>query len=95
MDFDWEGSVWHGDELFSRQEVEESFEDPFAVRLLPDVTEPPVRARYFNLGCSLVGKGIFSVYRTNGKLLQVIAARPFTEQEWLFYNRNMLRLLSR
>ena len=42
-------------------DVEESFEDPFAVRLLPDTPRFAVQARYFNLGMSVRGTGIFSV----------------------------------
>ena len=93
MEFDWHSPPfpWNGE--LSPEEIEESFEDPFAVRLLPDSKRFAGEARYFNLGCTSKGKGIFSLYRTNGKQVRVIAARPFTEEEWLFYNRRMSRLL--
>jgi len=73
----------------TQQEIEESFEDPFAVRLMPDSNRFAAQARYFNLGMSAAGRGIFSVYRTNGKLIRVICARPFEPEEEVFYRRKM------
>lgn len=92
MEFDWSHSIWQGDSTITKDDVEESFEDPFAVRLLPEISKKAL-SRYFNLGCTSEGKGVFSVYRTNGKFVQIIAARPFTQEEWLFYNKRMFRLL--
>jgi hypothetical protein len=74
--------------------VEESFEDPFAVKLLPDTGRFAVQARYFNLGRSASGSGIFSVYRTNGKSIRVICARPFAPEEQFFYQRKVDQMLS-
>ena len=71
------------------QEIEESFEDPFAIRLLPDSPRFSVQARFFNLGVSADGTGIFSVYRTNGKQARVLYARPFEPEERFFYQRKM------
>ena len=45
---------------------------PFAVRLMPDSPRFGVQARFFNLGMSAGGIGIFSVYRTNGKQVRVL-----------------------
>jgi uncharacterized DUF497 family protein len=70
-------------------EIEESFEDPFAIRLMPDSTRFSAQARYFNLGMSARGAGIFSVYRTNGKQTRVIFSRPFEPEERFFYERKM------
>jgi uncharacterized protein len=53
-----------------------------------------VQARYFNLGMSASGLGIFSVYRTNGKLVRVISARLFEPEERFFYQRKMDQTLS-
>ena len=58
------------------RDIEESFEDPFAVRLLPDSPRFSVQARFFNLGRSASGTGVVSLYRTNGKTFRVIFARP-------------------
>jgi uncharacterized DUF497 family protein len=77
------------------QEIEESFEDPFAIRLLPDSPRFSVQARYFNLGVSAGGDGIFSVYRTNGKQARVLYARPFEPEERFFYQRKVDQSLAK
>ena len=79
--------------LNEAREVEESFEDPFAVRLLPDSPRFGIQARFFNLGKSGSGKGIFSIYRTNGRTFRVICARRFTDQEEFFYQRKLRQSL--
>jgi uncharacterized DUF497 family protein len=94
MEFDWNNPPFELDGSLSHREVEESFEDPFAIRLLPDSPRFNVQARYFNLGMSATGAGIFSVYRTNGKLVRVICARPFEPEEKFFYQRKMDQTLS-
>ena len=43
--------------------------------------------RFFSLGCSTRGKGIFAVYTSTGKVVRVVAARPMTEEETYFYER--------
>jgi uncharacterized DUF497 family protein len=48
-----------------------------------------VQARYFNLGKTGGGQGIFSVYRTNGKMVRVIVSRVFTEAEEFLYQRSL------
>ena len=47
------------------------------------------QARYFNLGVSASGTGIFSIYRTNGKSVRVVFARTFAAEEKYFYQRKM------
>lgn len=94
MEFDWINPSFELDAPLTIQDVEESFEDPFAIRLLPDSSRFGVQARYFNLGKSASGVGFFSVYRTNGKIIRVILARPFTEEEAYFYQRKMTQALS-
>ena len=89
MEFDWNSPPFTLNTDLKIQDVEESFEDPFAVRLLPDSSRFAAQARYFNLGMSSAGKGIFSVYRTNGKSVRVIFARPFESEERFFYQRRM------
>ena len=71
----------------------ESFEDPFAVRLLPDSPRFSAQARFFNLGVSAGGAGILTVYRTNGKSARVIHARSFESEEKFFYQRKMNQTL--
>jgi uncharacterized DUF497 family protein len=89
MEFDWSRlpSEW-GSSLTPR-EIEESFEDPFAIRLLPDSARFSAQARYLNLGMSAGGAGLVSVYRTNGKLFRVIHARVFSPDEQIFYQRRL------
>jgi len=94
MEFDWNNPPFELESSLSQREVEESFEDPFAVRLLPDSHRFAVQARFFNLGMSANGVGIFSVYRTNGKQVRVLHARPFEAEERFFYQRKMEQTLS-
>ena len=89
MEFDWNNSPFDLNGSLTRQEIEESFEDPFAVRLLPDTPRFSVQARFFNLGMSAGGRGIFTVYRTNGKLIRVIHARGMEPEERYFYQRKL------
>ena len=94
MEFDWNNPPFNLESSLTLQEIEESFEDPFAIRLLPDSPRFSVQARFFNLGVSADGTGIFSVYRTNGKQVRVICARPFEPEERYFYQRKMEQKLS-
>ena len=94
MEFDWNNLPFELDGSISTSGIEESFEDPFAIRLLPDSTRFGVQARFFNLGKSAAGQGVFSVYRTNGKVIRVILSRPFSESEACFYQRRLAQALS-
>jgi uncharacterized DUF497 family protein len=76
------------------RDIEESFEDPFAVRLMPDSRRFASQARFFNLGKSAGGKGVISFYRTNGKMIRVLLARPFTAEEQFFYERKVNQMLA-
>jgi hypothetical protein len=40
------------------------------------------------------GIGVFSVYRTNGKQIRVLHARPFEPEERFFYQRKRDQTLS-
>jgi uncharacterized DUF497 family protein len=94
MEFDWNNPPFNLDSSLSLQEIEESFEDPFAVRLLPDSPRFSVQARFFNLGMSASGTGIFSIYRTNGKQLRIIHARVLEPEERFFYQRKLDQTLA-
>lgn len=93
MEFDWNNPSFELGSL-SQREIEESFEDPFAVRLMPDTPRFGVQARFFNLGMSAGGVGIYSVYRTNGKMVRVLLARPFEAEERFFYQRKLDQTLA-
>lgn len=94
MEFDWNNTPFDLPESLNQRDVEESFEDPFVVRLLPDSPRFSVQARYFNLGKSAKGAGVFSVYRTNGKQIRVIFARLFEPEESFFYQRKQDQTLA-
>ncbi|HEX7654542.1 MAG TPA: hypothetical protein VF607_13625 [Verrucomicrobiae bacterium] len=93
MEFDWNNTSLELGSLTQR-EIEESFEDAFAVRLMPDSPRFSVQARFFNLGMSAGGIGIVSVYRTNGKSVRILSARPFEPEERFFYQRKMDQTLA-
>jgi uncharacterized DUF497 family protein len=95
MEFDWNSPPFSLDGSLTQREIEESFEDPFAVRLLPDSPRFALQARYFNLGMSAGGIGVFSVYRTNGKQIRILYARPFEAEERFFYQRKMNHMLEK
>ena len=94
MEFDWNNAPFEMNAGLSTRDVEESFEDPFSVRLLPDSPRFSVQARFFNLGRSAGGTGLVSLYRTNGKTVRVILARPFTPEEQFFYQRKLNQMLA-
>ena len=89
MDFDWNNPPFNLSSSLTLKEVEESFEDPFAARLLPSSSRFSVQSRFMNLGLSSNGTGIFSVYRTNGKTHRVVHARVFEPEERFFYQRKV------
>lgn len=94
MEFDWSNPPFELQSSLTQRDIEESFEDPFAVRLMPDSSRFSVQARFFNLGRSASGIGIISLYRTNGKLIRVIFARPFVPEEQFFYQRKVNQMLA-
>jgi uncharacterized DUF497 family protein len=94
MEFDWNNPPFELGSSLTQREIEESFEDPFAIKLLPDSARFTVQARYFNLGMTASGEGVVSVYRTNGKQIRVIYARTFQPEERFFYQKKVDQTLS-
>jgi uncharacterized DUF497 family protein len=86
MDFDW--SIFKAEEA-SQDEIAESIEDPFSLKFLPDSGPIADQSRFFSLGKSISGKGVFTIYRSTGKVITVIAGRPMTEEEDYYYTRRM------
>jgi uncharacterized protein len=86
MDFDWISPPFDLGAL-PPKDIEEAFEDPFSLKLLPDTSAEDAQARYFCLGKSLSGAAIFSVFWTDGKRYRVIYARYMTPEESYFYER--------
>ena len=93
MDFDWTNPPFNLNSSLSLRDIEESFEDPFGVRLLPSSSRFSVQARYVNVGMSSSGVGVFSVYRTNGKTFRVVHARTIEPEERFFYQRKVDQML--
>lgn len=85
MEFDWLDAAFdlHG---VTPREIEETFEDPFSLRILPDL-HADSEARYFNLGKTVNGRCIFNVFWTDGKKYRVILARDATPEESAFCER--------
>ena len=86
MEFDWLEAPFDLRRISPRA-IEESFEDPFSIRLLPEGGGDESKARYFNLGKSLDDRGVFTVFWTDGKRYRVIFAREMTSEEFAFYER--------
>ena len=88
MEFDWLDAAFDLRKV-SPKEIEESFEDPFSLRLLPEMaTEKDLeKARYFNLGKTINDRSLFSVFWTDGKRYRVILSRDMTPEEITFYER--------
>ena len=86
MEFDWLEVAFDLRKV-PPKEIEETFEDPFSLRLLPEIPSADGEARYFNLGRTTNNRAIFSVFWTDGKRYRVILARDMTAEETIFYDR--------
>lgn len=86
MDFDWLDTPFDLRKI-TPKEIEESFEDPFSIRLMPEGADDSDRARYFNLGKSVSDRAIFTVFWTDGKKYRAILAREMVPEEVTFYER--------
>ena len=84
MEFDW--SLYATPEI-PQTEVQESFEDPFCLRILPGGGALAEHSRFLCLGKSLSGKSVFSLYSSDGKKMRPIASRRMTDAESYFYER--------
>ena len=86
MEFDWLEVAFDLRKV-PPKEIEETFEDPFSLRLLPEIPSADGEARYFNLGRTTGNRAIFSVFWTDGKRYRVILARDMSPEEQSFYER--------
>ena len=89
MEFDWSDPPFNPKDAPTIREIEETFEDPHGIRLFPDSARFAEESRAFCLGKTLTGRGIFCVYRSDGKQFRVIGARQMTEEEEYFYSRKL------
>ena len=87
MEFDWTEAPFIPKEI-SAKEIEETFEDPFSIRIMPELDAiEGHEARYFILGRAISNRAIFSVFWTDGKRYRVIFSRLMTPEEETFYDR--------
>ena len=87
MEFDWLDAPFDLRRT-APKEIEESFEDPFSIRLLPEGGgADDEKARYFNLGKTANGRGIFTIFWTDGKRYRSILSREMSPEELSFYER--------
>jgi uncharacterized DUF497 family protein len=86
MDFDWLGVSFDLSKL-PPKDIEESFEDPFSLKFLPDENGNGSEPRYYNLGKALGGRAVFSIFWTDGKKYRVVFARDMTTSEHDFFER--------
>jgi uncharacterized DUF497 family protein len=89
MEFDWTNSAIGQNGDLTRQEVEESFKTPMAFDSFP--TRPASRR---NPAPSAWVRpwpvwAFFTVFRSDGKRLRVVAARKMTTEEQYFYERKV------
>jgi uncharacterized DUF497 family protein len=94
MDFDWSSATFDTPEGPTAREIEESFEDPHGIRLFPDSPRFAKESRTFCLGKTLSGRGVFSVFWTDGKRVRILGARDMTEEEKYFYERKVQEWIS-
>ena len=71
----------------SPQEIEEALEDPYALRLLPDVDHGAKQTRYYLVAKTLRDRALFISFSTNGKVARIIFARNSTKMEVGVYDR--------
>ena len=86
MELDFSG-VSFDTKKIKPHEIEEVFEDPFAIRLLPDVDREDGEARFYLLGKTISNRGLFLSFWSNGKKARVVAARELSEDEGAYYDR--------
>jgi len=92
MEFDWLDSPFDLHKI-SPREIEESFENPFSLRLMPDVEiAGEGRTRYFNLGKSIEGRAIFTIFWSDGKKFRCLLSREMTPEELSFFDRKTQEL---
>ena len=72
------------------REVEECLEDPYALRVLPE--NGPSATRYYLIGKTLHGRGLFLSFTTNGKVAKIFFAREASELEIGSYERMAVEL---
>jgi len=86
MDLDLSNAYFDTKDIKPR-EIEEALEDPFAVRLLPDIDRADGETRYYSLGRTVGDRYLFLCFWSDGKNVRVIVARELSDGEQRFYDR--------
>lgn len=73
-------------------EIEEIFEDPFSIRLLPDVDREDGEVRYYLLGRTIGNRSLFLSFWGDGKKARVCAAREMAPDESAYYDRKLAEI---
>jgi len=68
-------------------EIEECLEDPYALRVLPDVEHGAKQTRYYLVAKTLLDRALFLSFTTNGKIARIIYARNASGLETGYYER--------
>lgn len=92
MEFDWLDVSFDIKHITPR-ELEEAFEDPFSIRVLPQSPYGDSESRFLLLGKTLSNRALFVVFWSDGKRVRVISTREMTDKENAFYNRRNAELL--
>ena len=92
MEFDWIDAPFDT-KAFKPREIEEAFEDPFSIRVLPESPYGDDESRFILLGKTIGNKDLFIIFWTDGKKARVIAVREMTGEETAFYNRRNADIL--
>ncbi len=88
MEIDFTNTPFNPKEI-KPPEIEEVFEDPFSIRLIPDHEREDGEVRYYLLGKTIANRHLFLAFWTNGKKARVTAAREMSEDEASYYDRKL------
>ena len=75
--------------VFKPHEIEEVFEDPFSIRLLPDTERADGEARYYMIGRTIGNRGLCLAFWSDGKKARVVSARELVDDESSYYDRKL------
>ena len=79
-------------QMIQPHELEEAFEDPFAVRFLPDSPRKGMASRQYALGRTVADRYLFLSFATDCKPVRIVASRDMSEAERRFYDRKYAEL---
>ena len=95
MEFDWSGLPFNGmdgKEAPTMREIEETFEDPHSLRLLPDSPRFAEESRTFCLGKTLNGRGVFSGIMLRFKIMFLFIRGLFVKMMYSWVHQWFLQM---